>query len=145
MLREMKGGARLHAYSPTGAFLQIFPASLQGVTSVTASGNIAWVGRDTSGVFSMQVFTSQGSRVAWNRIPRATATSILLPAQAGGLWGWLTTSGVLLKFDESLTAVDDYIVKGPNGKPLQVVDAVSGDGGGRIYLAVPDQILMVEP
>jgi len=143
VLREMKEGLRVQAYSATGAFLQQFSESVQGITAVTEAGNLAWVHADDEGLIVVP-FTSRGDAQGWKRIPRQAKGASFFPAPAGNLWGWLSSTNSLLKLDANLTVVNEMTVLDPEGHPAETPSAVAGDGDGKVYLAYPDAIYVVK-
>ncbi|HEY3379290.1 MAG TPA: hypothetical protein VGL77_17570 [Armatimonadota bacterium] len=142
--REMKEGVRVQAYSSAGAFLQQFPASLQGLTLALGPGQLALVRPDATGLVIVPV-SPQGTEMGWKRIPRPAEQASFFPALTTGAWGWLTSTDSLLQLDENFTVVDELTVRDQNGLLVDNVAAIAGDGAAKIYLAVPGQILVVEP
>jgi hypothetical protein len=147
VLREIsaKDGTRLQAFSSTGTFLQQFPTELQGITAVvTDTGALAWAHPDDKGLL-IDMFTPQGVKHGWKRVPRPTRPSATFtPALAGAWWGWLNSTHSLLKLDDTFTVVDELSVLDPAGDKLGEPLALTGDRQHRIYLAFPDRILAVE-
>ncbi|MHB9025135.1 MAG: NHL repeat-containing protein [Armatimonadota bacterium] len=140
-----KDGARLQAFSSTGTFLQQFPPEIQGITAVAAeTGYLAWAHTDAAGML-IEMFTPQGSKRGWKRVPRpAKPQATLTPVLAGAWWGWLSATRSLLKLDETFTVVDEVTLLDPAGTRLGNPLALAGNRRHRRYLAVPDRILAVE-
>lgn len=143
LLQEAKSGVRLQAVSMTGIFLQSFPVGIQGVTAVDTAGNLAWAQADEQGLIINRC-TPQGDSRGWKRIPRPAQGATLLPAYAGGLWGWLSSTRSLLRFDDTMTVTDEAVVIDPDGKRVEKALAIAGDHTDRIYLAQPGRILVIK-
>ena len=145
ILRELPEGTRLQALSVAGAFLQQFPASIQGISFVDANHNLAWAHVDGDGM-SIGRYTPQGADHGWKRIPRPIKDGVaLLPLSTGSCWGWLTSTHSLLQLDETMTVTDEASLTTPDGHTIDDIIAITGDHAGHIYLAQPDRILVVSP
>jgi hypothetical protein len=144
VLRETNAGPRVMAFSATGAFLQQFPLALQGITAVDAGGHVLWARPDEQGV-SLVRYTPQGVERGWKRVPSPTGMATMLGVRTPTLWGWLTGAASLLKFDDTLSVVEQYSVLTPEGDRVERPIAIGDDGAGRIIIAVPGRLLAVKP
>ena len=143
LLREAKGGLQAQAMSMTGAFMRRLPAAVQGITAVDKEGYLAWAHRDGDRLVISR-FTPQGNGFSVKRIPRPAQNATLQMASAGGWWGWLSSANTLLQFDETMSLIDEASVQTPDGTPVEGIAAIAGDRGGRLYLALPDKILVLK-
>lgn len=145
VLREMADGTRLQALSSSGAFLQAFPATIQGISFVDANQNLAWAHLEGDGM-TIGRNSSEGADRGWKRVPRPVGDgAALLPVSANGFWGWFTSTHSLLHLDETMTVTDEATLTTPDAHTIEGLSAITGDRGGHIYLAVPEQILVVTP
>lgn len=143
-LRETPTGPRLQAVSLSGGPpLQEFPPELQGVTAVDKEQNLAWA-RMNGVDMVIARYSPQGVERGWKYVRRDVQGAALLPTPAGDLWAWFTGSHTLLRFDDKMTVTDEDAVLDPDGVRLESVLAVTGDRNARIYLAVPNRILVVK-
>ncbi|MHB9130071.1 MAG: hypothetical protein ACYDBB_03145 [Armatimonadota bacterium] len=140
VMRETKDGPRLYAFSATGTQLQQFPAEIQGITAVTVDGDLAWAHPDDQGMV-IDLYSPQGAKRGWKRVPRPAENAALLPIRTSDLWGWLTSTETLLRMDDTFTVVDEATILAPNGENITEVSAVSGDRKSTAYFALPGRIL----
>lgn len=90
--------------------------------------------------------SSEGADRGWKRVPRPVGDgAALLPVSANGFWGWFTSTHSLLHLDETMTVTDEATLTTPDAHTIEGLSAITGDRGGHIYLAVPEQILVVTP
>lgn len=143
VVRETPPGARLEAYSVTGAFLQQFPPALQGITTVGDDGTLAWARPDDQGLVLAR-YSPQGAERSWKRLPRAPQDGAFLVARADGLWGWLSATQSLFRLDADLALAGESSLLTPEGTKIDSVLAIAGDGAGRLYLARPGHVYVVE-
>lgn len=142
VLREQKDGARVQVFSATGAALQLLPAEIRGVSTVKREGTLAWARRDQQWL-TLALYTAQGAASGWKRV-REDGEPFPV-AWTGAPWGWLASARLLLRFDTALTLVEELTVLTPEGEAIQHLPALAGDGIGRLYLALPGRIVMIEP
>lgn len=143
LLNQLPEGVRLQAFSATGAYLQGYPAYVRSMPFLSSTVGTTWL--RALGTEMWFVTYAGGKEQKWKRLPRHGDKDVrFVPVQADGLWGWLTSTKSLLRFDDNLTLVDEETLRDPEGKPLEQPLAIAGDGAGRVYLATPDRILSVE-
>ncbi|MHB0935587.1 MAG: hypothetical protein ACYC6A_04275 [Armatimonadota bacterium] len=143
LLRETKGGLQVQAVSLTGATTQRLPSTVQGLTAVNKDGSLAWAHHDGDNLV-ISLFNSEGGEFRVKRVPRPAKDAVLRLASAGGWWGWLSNADTLLQFDETMSLIDESPVDTPDGKPVTGIAALAGSRGGRLYLALPDKILVLK-
>lgn len=143
LLRETPGGLQVQAVSLTGATTRRLPASVQGVTAVSKDGSLAWAHHDGDHLV-ISLINTEGVEFRVKRVPRPAKNAVLRVVSAGGWWGWLSNADTLLRFDETMSLIDESTVELPDGKPAAGFAALAGDRAGRLYLALPDTILVLE-
>jgi hypothetical protein len=144
VLRDGPTGARIQAFSATGAALQQLPATVAGVTAVRRDGTLAWAhgnADDTAMIFTF--YTPQGVQSGWKRIGSEESDLILL--RADGYWGWQRDTHRLLRLDDTLTVVDSGQFLSPERERVSdAITAIAGDGASRVYLALQGRIVMMD-
>ena len=143
LLRETPGGLQVQAVSLTGATTQRLPASVQGLTAVRKDGSLAWAHHD-GGNLVVSLINTEGGEFRVKRVPRPAKDAVLRLVSAGGWWGWLSNTDTLLQFDETMGLIDESTVETPGSKPAAGFTALAGDRAGRLYLALPDTILVLK-
>ncbi len=141
VLREMKGGVRVQAFSPAGVLLQSFPAEVKGISAVLADSALGWLHPADNGII-LTIYSPQGVQTGWKRVRPEPGD--LLVSHTRTPWGWQGTSSTLLRLDDTLTIVEDLTLLAPNGERITTLAAFCGDRNARLYFAVENRIFVGE-